>query len=96
MAQFFDCSARITRFGRKLDKALDIEGSLLGIIVRWLGLSRDGDVTVDLVAPTGVDRAMHGHEGEESGLKASHAGRSAGRGAVVQDPEHPTGVTRGR
>jgi hypothetical protein len=45
-----------------LDKALDIEGSLLGIMVRWLGLSRDGEVDVDLVAPTGVDRAMHGRE----------------------------------
>jgi hypothetical protein len=96
IAQSFDCSAGTTRFGQRLDKAPDIEGSLLGIIVRWLGLSRDGDVTVDLVAPTGVDRAMHGHEGGEGGLKASRAGPSAGRGAGVQDPEHPTDVTRGR
>jgi hypothetical protein len=96
MAQSFDCSAGTTQFGQRLDKAPDIEGSLLGIIMRWLGSSRDGDVTVALVEPTGVDRAMHGYEGEEVGLKASHPGRSTGRGAVVQDPEHSTGVTRGR
>ena len=77
-------------------KELEIEDPLLGVTVVWRGLIFERDVDFDLVELTGMDRAMHVRESGEGGLKASHAGRSAGRGAVVQDTEHPAGVAIGR
>lgn len=52
----------------------------------------DREVDFDLVEPTCVDRAVHGHDVGEGRLKALDRGLSAMRGAVVQDPEHAAGI----
>ncbi len=52
----------------------------------------DREVDLDLVEPTGMDRAVHGHEGRIGRLEPADAGGTAMRGAVVQDPEDAVGV----
>ena len=48
----------------------------------------DREVDFDLVEPTCVDWAVHGHDVGEGRLKALDRGLSAMRGAVVHNPEH--------
>ena len=56
----------------------------------------DREVDLDLVEPTGVDRAVDQHEIWESRLKASDGRLAAVRGAVVHDPKDVARIAVGR
>src|SRR5713101_354626 len=56
----------------------------------------DGEVDLDLVEPTRVNRAVDEHEIWESRLKASDGSLAAVRGAVVHDPEDVASIAVGR
>src|SRR3990167_11242275 len=55
----------------------------------------DGEVDLDLVEPTGVNRAVNRNEVGKGSGQAPHAGLSTMGGAVVHDPEHAAGVAVG-
>ena len=49
----------------------------------------DGEIDLDLVEPTGVNRRIHWDNSRPAPLQALHARLAAMRGAVVHDPEDP-------
>jgi len=55
----------------------------------------DGEVDLNLVEPTGVNRAVNREQVGKGLGQASHAGRAPMRGAVIHDPEHAPCVTIG-
>ena len=68
-----------------------------GEVIGGEGLAlHDGEVDLDLVEPTGVDRAVDEDEIWESRLKSLDRGLAAMGGAIVDDPEHAAGVAVGR
>ena len=64
-----------------------------GEVVRCEHLSLDnGEVDLNLIEPTGVDRAVDGHDFGIGRLKTFDRGLAAMGGAVVDDPKHTAGV----
>jgi len=55
----------------------------------------DGEVDLDLVEPTGVNRAVDRDQVGKGVGQASHAGRPAMRGAIIHNPEYAAGITVG-
>src|SRR5215204_2284628 len=51
----------------------------------------DGEIDLDLVEPTGVDRSMDEDDIGPFGAQSSSSALAAMRGAVVDDPEHAAG-----
>ena len=49
----------------------------------------DGEVDLDLIEPTGMNRTMHDNQSWKLLLESGNAARPAMRGAIVHDPEDP-------
>ena len=63
-----------------------------GEVVRCEHLSLDnGEVDLNLIQPTGVDRAVDGHDFGIGCLKTFDRGSATMGGAVVDDPKHTAG-----
>lgn len=55
----------------------------------------DGEIDLDLVKPTGVNRTVNGNQVGIGLGEASHTGLAAMGGAVIHDPEHAPRVAVG-
>ena len=93
------CESPLERPGDALVMALEVEnpaseGLQRGGVIRSEGLPLEhGEVDFDLVEPARMDGAVDEDEVGEPSSESSDGGGAAVCGAVVDDPEAPSGVT---
>jgi len=81
-----------------VDRGLETKEAILnfferGEVVRCEHLSLDnGEVDLNLIEPTGMDRAVDGHDFGIGRLKTFDRGSATMGGTVVDDPKHTAGL----
>lgn len=90
--------APLERFGDALVVVLEPEQALLDLLkgAKVIGCERftldDREIDFDLIEPAGMNGAVYGHEIGIGCLETAHAGRTAVRRTVIQNPEDTAGI----